>query len=118
MMTESIRGFGRVSGAVVLAITVVIGLAAPALVFAQQPDTPAVAQAAPQAAPRSGGEANLALPDLALVPVGGYNGRSLLMIGLGVSVFGLLFGLVVLNQLKNLPVHRSMREISELIYET
>ena len=30
----------------------------------------------------------------------------------------MLFGLVILNQLKNLPVHRSMREISELIYET
>ena len=40
------------------------------------------------------------------------------MIGLGVSALGMLFGLVILNQLKNLPVHRSMREISELIYET
>ena len=38
--------------------------------------------------------------------------------GLLVSVLGMLFGLVILNQLKNLPVHRSMREISELIYET
>src|SRR4030095_5354441 len=45
-------------------------------------------------------------------------GRMLLMIGLGVSALGILFGLVILNQLKNLPVHRSMREISELIYET
>ena len=40
------------------------------------------------------------------------------MIGLGVSVAGILFGLFFLNQLKNLPVHKSMREISELIYET
>ena len=31
---------------------------------------------------------------------------------------GIFFGLVIMNQLKNLPVHRSMREISELIYET
>jgi K(+)-stimulated pyrophosphate-energized sodium pump len=84
--------------------------------WAQQPEAPAAA-AAPQAE-RRGGEADIALPDLNLVPVGGYNGRTLLMIGLGVSVFGLLFGLVILNQLKNLPVHRSMREISELIYET
>ena len=58
------------------------------------------------------------LPDLDPVDVGGYNGRTLLMIGLGVSLLGMLFGLVILTQLKNLPVHRSMREISELIYET
>ena len=46
------------------------------------------------------------------------NGRTLLMAGLGVCVLGLLFGLVVYRQLKTLPVHASMREISELIYET
>ena len=40
------------------------------------------------------------------------------MWGLGVSLLGMIFGLVILTQLKNLPVHRSMREISELIYET
>ena len=35
------------------------------------------------------------------------------------SVFsGLDFGLVIYTRLKNLPVHRAMREISELIYET
>jgi K(+)-stimulated pyrophosphate-energized sodium pump len=37
---------------------------------------------------------------------------------MGVCVLGLLFGLVMYKQLENLPVHRSMREISELIYET
>ena len=58
------------------------------------------------------------LPPLDLVDVGGYNGRTLLMMGLGVSLLGMVFGLVILTQLKNLPVHRSMREISELIYET
>src|SRR5207237_5876637 len=31
---------------------------------------------------------------------------------------GLIFGLSILQRLKNMPVHRSMREISELIYET
>ena len=40
------------------------------------------------------------------------------MIGLLFCVGGLLFGLAIYVQLKNLPVHRSMREISELIYET
>jgi K(+)-stimulated pyrophosphate-energized sodium pump len=66
----------------------------------------------------AGGEANLKIPDLAQAHVGGVNGRSLLMAGLGVCVLGLVFGLVIFRQLKSLPVHESMREISELIYET
>jgi K(+)-stimulated pyrophosphate-energized sodium pump len=65
-----------------------------------------------------GGEANLTLPDLSSVNFLGINGHSLLMIGLLFCVGGLLFGLAIYVQLKNLPVHRSMREISELIYET
>jgi K(+)-stimulated pyrophosphate-energized sodium pump len=67
---------------------------------------------------RPGGEVNLQLPDLGSVLVGGYNGRTLLTVGIGISALGILFGLVILYQIKNLPVHRSMREISELIYET
>jgi K(+)-stimulated pyrophosphate-energized sodium pump len=66
----------------------------------------------------AGGEANLVLPDVSQVQFLGLDGRTLLMIGLGVCVLGLVFGLVIFTQLKNLPVHRSMREISELIYET
>ena len=46
------------------------------------------------------------------------NGRTLLQFGLIVCVLGLVFGLVIYSQLKNLPVHKSMRDISELIYET
>ena len=65
-----------------------------------------------------GGEANLILPDLSTVNFLGMNGHALLMIGLLFCVGGLLFGLAIYVQLKNLPVHRSMREISELIYET
>jgi len=83
--------------------------------LAQAPAGAAAEATAPQ---HAGGEVNLKLPDLDLVTVGGYDGRLLLMIGLGVSVAGILFGLFFLNQLKNLPVHKSMREISELIYET
>ena len=71
-----------------------------------------------QAPRHAGGEANLVLPDLGSVEFQGINGRSLLMAGLVVCVLGLAFGMVIFNQLKNLPVHRSMREISELIYET
>jgi K(+)-stimulated pyrophosphate-energized sodium pump len=65
-----------------------------------------------------GGEANLKLPDLTSVQFLGMNGHNLLMIGILFCIFGLGFGLTIYTKLKNLPVHRSMREISELIYET
>jgi K(+)-stimulated pyrophosphate-energized sodium pump len=66
-----------------------------------------------------GGEANLRLPDLSSVNfIGGLNGHNLLLIGLIFCALGLLFGLAIYMQLKNMVVHRSMREISELIYET
>src|SRR5215470_5183390 len=67
----------------------------------------------------AGGEANLKLPDLSSVHfAGGIDGHRLLLWGILVCVLGLLFGLMIYTRLKNLPVHRSMREISELIYET
>ena len=68
-----------------------------------------------------GGEANLVLPDLRSVTFAnffGLNGHALLSIGLLFCVGGLLFGLAIYVQLKNLPVHRTMLEISDLIYET
>jgi K(+)-stimulated pyrophosphate-energized sodium pump len=65
-----------------------------------------------------GGEAALIVPDLGSVAVGGMNGRTLLMAGLVVCALGLLFGVVIFAQLRSLPVHASMREMSELIYET
>src|SRR5271167_5195814 len=64
------------------------------------------------------GEANLRLPDLSSVSFLGMNGHSILLIGLVFCLFGLLFGLAIYMQLKDLPVHRAMLEISELIYET
>src|ERR1700677_3638406 len=66
----------------------------------------------------AGGEAALKLPDLSSVSFLGMTGHNLLMIGLLFCVFGLGFGMAIFMRLKNLPVHRSMREISELIYET
>jgi K(+)-stimulated pyrophosphate-energized sodium pump len=68
-----------------------------------------------------GGEANLTLPDLTTVNFAnffGLNGHALLTWGLLFCVGGLLFGLAIYVQLKNMPVHRTMLEISELIYET
>jgi K(+)-stimulated pyrophosphate-energized sodium pump len=71
-----------------------------------------------QAAPRAGGEASLILPDLSSQSFLGMSGDALLTIGLVVCLVGLGFGLWIYQQLKNMPVHRSMLEISELIYET
>jgi K(+)-stimulated pyrophosphate-energized sodium pump len=65
-----------------------------------------------------GGEANLKLPDLSQVTFLGIDGHKLLLFGILFCIFGLVFGLVIYTRLKNLPVHRAMREISELIYET
>ncbi|HEX3742267.1 MAG TPA: sodium-translocating pyrophosphatase [Terriglobales bacterium] len=68
----------------------------------------------------AGGEASLKLPDLSQVSFfnNAIDGHKLLLIGIVFCIFGLLFGLTIYMRLKNLPVHRSMREISELIYET
>jgi K(+)-stimulated pyrophosphate-energized sodium pump len=72
------------------------------------------------AQPEASGEAALKLPDLSSVSFlnGAIDGHRLLMIGILFCIFGLGFGMVIYMRLKNLPVHRSMREISELIYET
>jgi len=77
----------------------------------------ALAQSAEEA---GGGEAALKLPDLSSVSFlnNAIDGHKLLLIGLAFCVFGLGFGMWIFMRLKNLPVHRSMREISELIYET
>ena len=68
----------------------------------------------------AGGEANLKLPDMSGVSFfnGSINGYKLLSVGILFCALGGLFGLIIYMQLKNLPVHRAMREISELIYET
>jgi K(+)-stimulated pyrophosphate-energized sodium pump len=65
-----------------------------------------------------GGEANLVLPQLEMVDMLGMNGKSLLLAGLAVSALGLVFAFITLTQVKNLPVHKSMAEISDLIWET
>src|SRR2546425_983951 len=76
---------------------------------------PAMAQP-PAEAP--GGEASLRIPNLSQVQFLGMDGHKLLLFGILFCIFGLVFGLTIYTRLKNLPVHRAMREISELIYET
>src|SRR5712671_6428750 len=101
----------------VLAAIVLFSLIAAGRVALAAPELQAAATVQQETRP-AGGEANLILPDLGTVDFLGVNGRTLLMGGLGVCLLGLVFGLVIYTQLKNLPVHRSMLEISELIYET
>ncbi len=98
------RVFGHLAAAITAAILL---LANPAGAFAQR-------------APQTSGEANLVLPDLRQATFfgGTIDGRTLLLYSLIIVVLGLLFGVVIYSQLKNLPVHTSMLEISELIYET
>ena len=73
-----------------------------------------------QPASETGGEANLKLPDLSAVSFfsNAIDGHKLLTIGILFCVAGLIFGMAIYMRLKNLPVHRAMLEISELIYET
>src|SRR5271157_1191793 len=77
--------------------------------------TALLAQSAEEA---GGGEASLKLPDLSSVKFLGVDGHTLLLFGILICIFGLLFGMTIFMKLKNLPVHSAMREISELIYET
>src|SRR5919108_5948333 len=78
----------------------------------------ALAQQGATPVQHTGGEASLIMPDLSQVEFMGMNGHNLLLIGLVFCFLGFLFGLAIYMQLRNLPVHRAMREISELIYET
>ncbi len=87
-------------------IAIAVLLIAPAHGFAQNPP------------PQGGGEAHLILPDLSQATFVGINGRTLLMWGLGVCALGLLFGLMTYKELRDLPVHQTMRDVSELIWET
>jgi len=69
---------------------------------------------------QGGGEANLVLPSIRNSPATflGMNGYTVLAGGLIVCAFGLIFGLTIFLRLRDMPVHGSMREVSELIYET
>ena len=64
------------------------------------------------------GEMNLVLPDFTSVNFLGMSGQTLLTGGLLVCALGFGFGIMIYQQLRTLPVHKAMREISELIYET
>ena len=114
---EAIRHLSRRALTPLVWVLLVLSVLALGLAPAAQAQTPAPA-AAVAAPAHSGGEASLKLPDLAQASFVGMTGRTMLQWGLLICLLGLAFGLVIYSQLKNLPVHQSMREISELIYET
>ncbi len=90
-------------------------LAAALTIFAFASTAPVLAQEGAE----HKGEFDLVLPDLGSVTfLGGIDGHALLMYGILVCGLGLLFGLWIFRSMRRLPVHSSMHEISELIYET
>jgi K(+)-stimulated pyrophosphate-energized sodium pump len=107
--------FPRTPRSIQLLLLFILGVTlTPALLpglLAQEP-----AQGVPEHRP--GGEVNLRLPDLNQGDFLGFTGHEILLTGIVVCVLGLLFGLMSYSHVKKLPVHRSMAEISELIYET
>ena len=111
MVMRLLDRVGRLVGAVSLVVGMAV-LTAPVL-LAAQPET-----AADGAHHRPGGEVNIQLPDLNQGDFLGMTGHQILLSGLVVCVLGLLFGLWTYTAVKNLPVHKSMADVSALIYET
>ena len=100
-----------------LLLILLLGTAlAPAAFPALNAQEPVQGTAAPEHRP--GGEVNLQLPDLNQGNFLGFTGHDILLSGILVCILGLLFGLWSYVRVKKLPVHRSMAEVSELIYET
>ncbi len=130
--------FGRLKSALartipslIIAVLALAVVALPAPAHAQpqpgdQPNVPAVQPGTVPGIPsvarppvhKGGGEASLVLPDLSTEKFMGIDGHTLLLGGLVVSALGLVFGFAIYAQLKAMPVHKSMKDISELIYET
>ena len=64
------------------------------------------------------GEADIKLPDVKGADFGGLTGNTIMMIGLGITVIGMLFGLLQYKQTLALPAHKSMLAVSNIIWET
>jgi K(+)-stimulated pyrophosphate-energized sodium pump len=118
-------GARRMTLALLAVLALCAALSSTTLAQRTDPAAPADARGAgapsrQAAAHEPGGEANLVLPDLGQVKFlnGSVDGHTLLLTGLVICALGLAFGLMIFMQLKNMPVHRSMRDISELIYAT
>ncbi len=123
MTSRAARPSARFPRLVLPVLVLLLALAAPAA-LAQAPDAVPGHDAATAAdhpaagGHRPGGEANLLLPDLDQGDFLGFTGHDILLVGIVVSILGLVFGAVIYGAVKRLPVHGSMAKISELIYET
>jgi K(+)-stimulated pyrophosphate-energized sodium pump len=118
MRIRSSRKAGFGAFALLVAAVSVWMLAAPAAAQVGGEAPLATAPAAHPPAHTPGGEVNIHLPSLERGNFFGLNGHQLLLGGFAVTFLGLLFGLWTYLGVRKLPVHRSMAEISELIYET
>ncbi|HVU32777.1 MAG TPA: sodium-translocating pyrophosphatase [Opitutaceae bacterium] len=66
-------------------------------------------------------EADINIPDLKTVRfdgLGGVGGETLMYVGLALCLVGAIFGLIQYRQTNALPVHSSMRNVSNTIWET
>jgi K(+)-stimulated pyrophosphate-energized sodium pump len=65
-------------------------------------------------------EADIKIPDLSSITFlgGQLSGPTILYIGLAVCAIGVLFGWLQYVQTRNLPVHKSMGDVSQMIWET
>lgn len=74
------------------------------------------------ALPAFAGEADIILPDLSTVSFTIFgstmSGVSIMYFGLVVCIVGLIFALIQANQTKNMPAHKSMLDVSAIIWET
>ena len=74
------------------------------------------------ASPVLAGEADVVLPDLSNISFNVFgsalNGIHIMYFGLLVCILGLFFSLIQSNQTKNLPAHKSMLDVSAIIWET
>ena len=67
------------------------------------------------------GEADLKIPGLEQVSfdgLGGMSGQILMYLGIVMCAVGAVFGLAQYSRTKNLPVHKSMSDVSRMIWET
>ncbi|MFL5546198.1 MAG: sodium-translocating pyrophosphatase [Gemmatimonadales bacterium] len=99
-----------------LLLVLLLGSTAPAALPLLHAQDAAVQAGVPEHRP--GGEVNLRLPDLNQGDFFGFTGHQILLSGILVCILGLLFGLMTYSAVRKLPVHRSMAEVSDLIYET
>ncbi len=57
-------------------------------------------------------------PDFGQITVLGVSGNAIMLVAAAICLVGVAFGLILFSQVRKMPVHKAMLEVSELIYET